>query len=270
MRRCRSPALEDIYIPSVAKIRDAVLARHAGAREVTRPPADHHAQMGPRHGGGHPRQGARRGRVRGREGAGDRGDRDRRRSPTSSKARSRESCAARSRGGRRAAGRRPARGSRAGSRPGAETSTASSRASWSKRGGRRRRRAAVETKLERDGRTLVYKAAGLQSDATPVVLIHGFGGDSDNWLFNIDELAKTARSTRSTCPAMASQSKGLASGDLGELAKPSPTSSTKSAPRRRISSGIRSARRSLFRRSRIIRKGSPLSPASRPPASTTR
>ena len=50
--------------------------------------------------------------------------------------------------------------------------------------------APVERKLERGGRTLVFKAAGLQNSATPAVLIHGFGGDSDNWLFNIDDLAK--------------------------------------------------------------------------------
>src|SRR6185437_9266648 len=49
----------------------------------------------------------------------------------------------------------------------------------------------VERRIERDGRMLVFKAAGLQNEATPVVLIHGFGGDSDNWLFNIDELAKS-------------------------------------------------------------------------------
>ena len=79
--------------------------------------------------------------------------------------------------------------------------------------------AAVEKKLERDGRTLVYKAAGLQNDAAPVVLIHGFGGDFDNWLFNIDELAKSRPVYALDLPGHGKSSKVLASGDLGELAK---------------------------------------------------
>jgi pyruvate dehydrogenase E2 component (dihydrolipoamide acetyltransferase) len=48
----------------------------------------------------------------------------------------------------------------------------------------------AERKLEKSGRNVVFKAAGTQSGATPAVLIHGFGGDSDNWLFNIEEIAK--------------------------------------------------------------------------------
>ena len=77
----------------------------------------------------------------------------------------------------------------------------------------------VEKKLERGGRTLVYKAAGLSTDAAPVVLIHGFGGDSDNWLFNIDELAKNRPVYALDLPGHGKSSKTLASGDLGELSK---------------------------------------------------
>ena len=79
--------------------------------------------------------------------------------------------------------------------------------------------APVERKLERDGRTLVFKAAGLQNDATSVVLIHGFGGDSDNWLFNIDELAKTRPVYAVDLPGHGKSSKTLATGDLSELAQ---------------------------------------------------
>ncbi|HTZ65953.1 MAG TPA: alpha/beta fold hydrolase, partial [Roseiarcus sp.] len=79
--------------------------------------------------------------------------------------------------------------------------------------------APVERKLEHDGRTLVFKAAGLQNEATPVVLIHGFGGDSDNWLFNIDELAKTRPIYAIDLPGHGKSSKTLATGDLGELAQ---------------------------------------------------
>jgi pyruvate dehydrogenase E2 component (dihydrolipoamide acetyltransferase) len=79
--------------------------------------------------------------------------------------------------------------------------------------------APVERKLERGGKTLVFKAAGLQNSATPVVLIHGFGGDSDNWLFNIDELAKTRPVYAIDLPGHGKSSKILATGDLGELAQ---------------------------------------------------
>ena len=79
--------------------------------------------------------------------------------------------------------------------------------------------AAVERKLERGGQTLVFKAAGLQNEATPVVLIHGFGGDSDNWLFNIDELAKSRPVYAVDLPGHGKSSKILAAGDLGELAQ---------------------------------------------------
>ena len=67
--------------------------------------------------------------------------------------------------------------------------------------------------------TLVYKAAGTQSDATPVVLIHGFGGDSDNWLFNIEEIAKGRPVYALDLPGHGKSTKSLADGDLGELVR---------------------------------------------------
>jgi pyruvate dehydrogenase E2 component (dihydrolipoamide acetyltransferase) len=77
--------------------------------------------------------------------------------------------------------------------------------------------ASAERKLERGGQTLVFKAAGLQNAAMPVVLIHGFGGDSDNWLFNIDELAKSRPVYAVDLPGHGKSSKTLDSGELGEL-----------------------------------------------------
>ncbi len=79
--------------------------------------------------------------------------------------------------------------------------------------------APVERKLERCGKTLVFKAAGLQNSATPVVLIHGFGGDSDNWLFNIDELAKTRPVYAIDLPGHGKSSKTVTTGELSELAQ---------------------------------------------------
>ena len=76
--------------------------------------------------------------------------------------------------------------------------------------------ATVERKLEHDRRTLVFKAADPQNDAPPIVLIHGFGGHSDNWLFNIDELAKSRPVYAVDLPGHGKSSKTLASGDLAQ------------------------------------------------------
>jgi pyruvate dehydrogenase E2 component (dihydrolipoamide acetyltransferase) len=74
-----------------------------------------------------------------------------------------------------------------------------------------------ERKMDRSGRNVVFKAAGTQSDATPVVLIHGFGGDSDNWLFNIEEIAKSHPVYALDLPGHGKSTKSLADGGLGEL-----------------------------------------------------
>ena len=130
------------------------------------------------------------------------------------------------------------------------TSTALSPVSWSKR--RRtqttQRELSRERRMERNGRPLVYKAAGAQSAATPVVLIHGFGGDSDNWLFNIEELAKDRPVYALDLPGHGKSTKTLASGDLGELADAVVDLHRRDrGGDRPISSAIRSARRSLSR-----------------------
>ena len=51
------------------------------------------------------------------------------------------------------------------------------------------------------------------------MLIHGFGGDSDNWLFNIDELAKTRPVYAIDLPGHGKSSKTLTTGELRELAQ---------------------------------------------------
>tara|TARA_R110001583_G_scaffold195547_1_gene375882 strand:- start:14405 stop:15517 length:1113 start_codon:yes stop_codon:yes gene_type:complete len=40
------------------------------------------------------------------------------------------------------------------------------------------------------GKIRYTEQAGPEGDQTPIILIHGFGGDLDNWLFNIDALAE--------------------------------------------------------------------------------
>ena len=77
----------------------------------------------------------------------------------------------------------------------------------------------AEHRLERDGRPLSYKAAGADREGTPVLLIHGFGGDSDNWLFNIDALAQHRPVYALDLPGHGKSSKQLERGDLDELAE---------------------------------------------------
>lgn len=52
-----------------------------------------------------------------------------------------------------------------------------------------------------------------------VILIHGFGGDLDNWLFNIDALGETANAYALDLPGHGQSTKAIAEPSLGGLAK---------------------------------------------------
>lgn len=54
-------------------------------------------------------------------------------------------------------------------------------------------------------------------EGTPVVLIHGFGGDLDNWLFNIDALAESAPVYALDLPGHGQSVKAVADPDLGTM-----------------------------------------------------
>lgn len=59
-----------------------------------------------------------------------------------------------------------------------------------------------------------------RGDAGPaVVLIHGFGGDCDNWLFNLDALAAGARVYALDLPGHGQSSKAFADGSVDALAR---------------------------------------------------
>ncbi|WP_426114562.1 acetoin dehydrogenase dihydrolipoyllysine-residue acetyltransferase subunit [Pseudomonas sp. DSP3-2-2] len=73
--------------------------------------------------------------------------------------------------------------------------------------------AAQKTELE--GRTLRYFELG--EGGTPLVLIHGFGGDLNNWLFNHQALAAGRRVIALDLPGHGESGKTLRSGDLDEL-----------------------------------------------------
>ncbi len=55
------------------------------------------------------------------------------------------------------------------------------------------------------------------SDAAPIVLVHGFGGDSNNWLFNQADLAQSHCVYALDLPGHGRSSKDVGAGDLGVL-----------------------------------------------------
>jgi len=65
------------------------------------------------------------------------------------------------------------------------------------------------------GRTIQYVTEGETGDA--VVLIHGFGGDANNWLFNIPALAERHRVYALDLPGHGGSAKTVEPGDLDSL-----------------------------------------------------
>lgn len=57
-----------------------------------------------------------------------------------------------------------------------------------------------------------------REEGPPLVLLHGFGGDKDNWLFNIDALATGRRALAPDLPGHGESSKDVGVGDLDSLA----------------------------------------------------
>ena len=75
-----------------------------------------------------------------------------------------------------------------------------------------------EARFLHRGRAIAYKAAGLGGEGLPVVLVHGFGGDSDNWLFNIEALAEGRPVYAIDLPGHGKSAKEVGSGAVDELA----------------------------------------------------
>jgi pyruvate dehydrogenase E2 component (dihydrolipoamide acetyltransferase) len=73
--------------------------------------------------------------------------------------------------------------------------------------------------VEADGRRIVYHdRMPDREEGPPLVLLHGFGGDKDNWLFNIDALAVGRRVLAPDLPGHGETGKDVADGDLDSLA----------------------------------------------------
>jgi pyruvate dehydrogenase E2 component (dihydrolipoamide acetyltransferase) len=73
--------------------------------------------------------------------------------------------------------------------------------------------------IEAGGRRIRYLALG-DGEGTPIVLIHGFGGDLNNWQFNQETLAVGRRTFALDLPGHGGSSKDLGAGeaDVGTLA----------------------------------------------------
>lgn len=75
-----------------------------------------------------------------------------------------------------------------------------------------------EVRFAHRGRAVAYKVAGGHQVGVPVVLVHGFGGDSDNWLFNIEALAAGRPVYALDLPGHGKSEKTIERGDVDELA----------------------------------------------------
>jgi pyruvate dehydrogenase E2 component (dihydrolipoamide acetyltransferase) len=73
-------------------------------------------------------------------------------------------------------------------------------------------------KAQIGGRTIRYLKLG-EGGGTPVVLIHGFGGDLNNWLFNHADLAAGRTVWALDLPGHGESGKAIESGSLDELAQ---------------------------------------------------
>ncbi|MCC5861840.1 MAG: acetoin dehydrogenase dihydrolipoyllysine-residue acetyltransferase subunit [Gammaproteobacteria bacterium] len=72
--------------------------------------------------------------------------------------------------------------------------------------------------LEIDGARISYLTAG-GGEATPLVLVHGFGGDANNWLFNLTELAVSRPVFALDLPGHGASTKAVGEGSVAALAE---------------------------------------------------
>jgi pyruvate dehydrogenase E2 component (dihydrolipoamide acetyltransferase) len=69
--------------------------------------------------------------------------------------------------------------------------------------------------VDLDGRRIRFLHLG---EGPPIVLVHGFGGDLDNWMFNRDALAEVGSVWALDLPGHGGSAKEVGTGDLAELA----------------------------------------------------
>ncbi|HYZ22684.1 MAG TPA: acetoin dehydrogenase dihydrolipoyllysine-residue acetyltransferase subunit, partial [Rhodopila sp.] len=77
---------------------------------------------------------------------------------------------------------------------------------------------AVEPRtVEIDGRPIRYLEAGAEHEGRAIVLVHGFGGDLNNWLFVQPALAESRRVIALDLPGHGGSTKLVGAGDLATL-----------------------------------------------------
>ena len=73
--------------------------------------------------------------------------------------------------------------------------------------------------VEIDGRTISYLSLGAEADGEPVVLVHGFGGDKNSWLFVQQPLAESRPVHALDLPGHGASGKDVGDGSLDTLAR---------------------------------------------------
>jgi pyruvate dehydrogenase E2 component (dihydrolipoamide acetyltransferase) len=73
-------------------------------------------------------------------------------------------------------------------------------------------------KVEAGGRTIRYLAMG-EGEERPVVFVHGFGGDFNNWMFNQPALAAATRTYALDLPGHGGSAKEVGTGDVAALSQ---------------------------------------------------
>jgi pyruvate dehydrogenase E2 component (dihydrolipoamide acetyltransferase) len=76
----------------------------------------------------------------------------------------------------------------------------------------------VPSTVELAGRSISYVTFGADSDGEPVVLVHGFGGDKNSWLFVQQPLSESHPVHALDLPGHGASSKDVGDGSLGTLA----------------------------------------------------
>lgn len=82
-----------------------------------------------------------------------------------------------------------------------------------------RETAAAPVGVDAGGRTIRYLETGTTHPGRPVVLIHGFGGDLNNWMFTQPSLAEAHRVIALDLPGHGESSKDVGPGDLAALSR---------------------------------------------------
>jgi pyruvate dehydrogenase E2 component (dihydrolipoamide acetyltransferase) len=71
--------------------------------------------------------------------------------------------------------------------------------------------------IDVDGHTIRYLEAGRENEGPPIVFIHGFGGDLNNWMFNQPALAESHRVIALDLPGHGGSDKDVGAGDFAAL-----------------------------------------------------